>query len=48
MEVCEMCGGTWATGEAGIGEYAWSYNGYGCCGDDEGESFGGGVCNGPA
>jgi hypothetical protein len=48
MEVCEMGGYTWAPGESGIGEYQWNYNGYGCCGDDEGESFGGGVCNGPA
>jgi len=38
MEVCEMCGFNWVkAGETQVGEYQWSYNGYGCCGDDNQE-----------
>jgi len=41
IEVCEMGGYTWAESAEGptLGEYEWNYNGYGCCGDDEGEHY---------
>jgi len=41
MEVCELGGYTWAESAEGtsLGEYEWNYNGYGCCGDDEGEYY---------
>jgi len=44
MEVCELCGHNWTKGETDVGEYLWNYNGYGCCGDDEGEVFNGTDC----
>lgn len=40
MQVCELGGYVWAkAGESGVGEYEWSYNGGGCCGDDTGEYY---------
>ncbi|MFH1505516.1 MAG: thrombospondin type 3 repeat-containing protein [archaeon] len=40
IEVCEMGGYTWANATStAVGEYAWNYNGYGCCGDDEEEYY---------
>ena len=47
IEICEMGGYVWTTGEPGIGEYEWNFNGHGCCGDDEGEFFDGDVCATP-
>ena len=46
MEVCELGNHTWAKAGknpvSSVGEYEWSFNDWGCCGDDNGEHFG---CN---
>ncbi|MFH1597488.1 MAG: C1 family peptidase [Patescibacteria group bacterium] len=45
IEVCEMGGYQWLPGETtAVGEYLWSYNNFGCCGDDEGEYIDGITC----
>ena len=46
IEICELAG-QWAEGAPEVGEYRWSFDGWGCCGDDEGEFFDGESCVGP-
>ena len=46
IEICELAG-EWAQGVPEVGEYRWSFDGWGCCGDDQGEISDGDNCIGP-